>query len=93
VQIKACRLGETQQIIKRALTDSLFNGGNDEACLEIFALNESTDFASSANRTFAKVLRSLQKFRRTRTGLRQPAASSHLYILRLKKEPQKWFFF
>ena len=65
---------------KRASEKALnLNGGNDEAYLEIFALNESTDFASCANRTFAKVLRSLQKFRRTQMS------SRHYRFLALKK--------
>ena len=33
---------------------AFLNGGNDEACLEIFALNESTDFASKNCRSFRK---------------------------------------
>ena len=37
--------------------------GRRDSCLGFFALNESSDFANSAIRTLAKVLRSLQKIR------------------------------
>ena len=72
------------QPLKKATQGGFFKWRERRGCLDLFALNVSTDFlfrnfVSSKEKSSALCL----QVARTRAGLKQPAASSHLFIPQL----------